>query len=62
MLSSFPGVVVSANGGIIGNKNSKVYHRPDCLSTVKVSPQHRVRFMTEAEAQAAGYRLAGNCR
>jgi hypothetical protein len=25
---------------------------------VKVSPQHRVGFATEAEAQAAGYRLA----
>ena len=31
-------------------------------SAAKVSPQHRVRFTTEAEAQAAGYRLAGNCR
>ena len=56
-----PAVVASANGAIIGNKKSKVYHRPDCLSAAKVSPQSRVRFATEAEAQAAGYRLAGNC-
>jgi hypothetical protein len=27
---------------------------------VQVSPQHRVRFASEAEAQAAGYRLAEN--
>ena len=27
---------------------------------VKVSPQHRVRFATEAETQVAGYRLARN--
>jgi deoxyribonuclease I len=56
-----PDVVASANGAIIGNKKSKVYHRPDCPSAAKVSPQPLVRFTTEAEAQAAGYRLAGNC-
>src|SRR3989442_5704934 len=56
-----PAVVASANGGIIGNKKSKVYHRPDCPSAAKVSPQNQVLFTTEAEAQAAGYRLAGNC-
>jgi len=49
-----PAVVASANGAIIGNKKSKIYHRPDCSSAAKVSPQHRVRFTTEAEAQAAG--------
>jgi deoxyribonuclease-1 len=54
-----PAVVASANGAIVGNKRTKVYHRPDCLSATKVSPQNRVRFTTEAEAQAAGYRLAG---
>ena|SRR6266699_2900045 len=56
-----PAVVASSNGGIIGNKRTKVYHRPDCPGAVKVSLQNRVRFATEAEAQAAGYRLAGNC-
>src|SRR6266404_1619734 len=56
-----PDVVAASNGAIIGNKKSKVYHRPDCPSAAKVSPQHRVRFATEAEAQAAGYRVAANC-
>ena len=32
-----------------------------CPLIVKVSPQHRVRFASEAEAQAAGYRFAGIC-
>src|SRR5438067_13909961 len=58
---AIPGVVASANGAIIGNKKSKIYHRPDCPGAVKVSPQNRVRFASEAEAQKAGYRLAGNC-
>jgi deoxyribonuclease I len=56
-----PAAVASANGAIVGNKRTKVYHRPDCPGTAKVSAQNRVRFATEAEAQAAGYRVAGNC-
>jgi deoxyribonuclease-1 len=46
---------------IIGNRKSKVYHRPDCPDYDQVSSQNRVPFMSEQEAQAAGYRLAGNC-
>jgi len=56
-----PAIVASANGSIVGNKRTKVYHRLDCPGAAKVSQQNRVRFTTEAEAQAAGYRLAGNC-
>jgi hypothetical protein len=39
-----PDVAASANGAIIGNKKSKIYHRPDCPGAAKVSPQDRVRF------------------
>jgi deoxyribonuclease-1 len=56
-----PDVVASDKGAIIGNKRTKVYHRPECLSAAKVSPQNRVRFTTEVEAQTAGYRLSENC-
>jgi hypothetical protein len=28
---------------------------------MKLSPQNRIRFTSEAEVQAAGYRLAKNC-
>ncbi len=56
-----PAVAAPANSAIIGNQKSKVYHRPDCPGATRVSAQNRVRFATEAEAQKAGYRLAGNC-
>jgi deoxyribonuclease-1 len=59
--STAPDVSTSASGAIIGNKRTKIYHRPDCPGAAKVSQQNLVRFTTEAEAQAAGYRLAGNC-
>jgi len=52
-----PAVVASADGSIVGNKRTKVYHRPDCSGATRVSAQNRERFTNEAEAQAAGYRL-----
>jgi endonuclease YncB( thermonuclease family)/methylphosphotriester-DNA--protein-cysteine methyltransferase len=52
---------VSFDGKIIGNRNSKVYHLPGCSSYNQVSEKNRVRFDTAAEAEKAGYKLAGNC-
>ena len=49
------------NTPIIGNRRSKVYHRPDCPGYGQVSSQNRVPFMSEQDAQTAGYRVAGNC-
>jgi len=46
---------------IIGNRRSHVYHRPDCPGYGRVSEQNRVPFSSAAEAEAAGYRLVGNC-
>jgi hypothetical protein len=47
----------------IGNRNSKIYHLPDCPDYSKVSERNRVPFKTEAEAQAAGRALdsGGSC-
>jgi Metal binding domain of Ada len=46
---------------IIGNRKSHIYHRPDCPNYSQVAPHNRVAFNSAAEADAAGYRLAGNC-
>jgi endonuclease YncB( thermonuclease family)/methylphosphotriester-DNA--protein-cysteine methyltransferase len=48
-------------GTIIGNKNSKSYHRPDCPGYRNMAEANRVFFKTVAEAEAAGYKRAGNC-
>lgn len=53
--------MAAADGPIIGNRNSKIYHHSDCPDYNKVSERNRVQFKTEAEAQAAGYRKARNC-
>jgi deoxyribonuclease-1 len=52
---------VAAAGEIIGNKNSKIYHRSDCPGYNGVSEKNQVRFKSVAEAEAAGYRAAKNC-
>lgn len=46
---------------ILGNRNSRIYHRPNCDSYHKISPRNRVVFQDEQAAQRAGYRLARNC-
>ena len=46
-------------GRIIGNEQSRVYHRPDCPSYTATKPKNRRMFGSVLEAEAAGYRLAG---
>lgn len=56
--------VVDSNseaGGIIGNKNSRIYHWPGCPSYSKVSPKNRKYFKNRADAENAGFRAARNC-
>ncbi|SES00572.1 deoxyribonuclease-1, partial [Azotobacter beijerinckii] len=41
----------------------KVYHLPvGCPSYEQVQEKNRVSFGSAADAEAAGFRLAGNCR
>lgn len=46
---------------VIGNRKSHIYHRPDCPNYSQVAPKNRVAFNSAAEAEEAGYRIAGNC-
>jgi deoxyribonuclease-1 len=57
--------LASATGAglIIGNRNSQVYHLSiGCPGYAQVSAKNQVSFTSESEAQAAGYRKAGNCK
>ncbi len=47
-------------GTYIGNKNSQVFHRPDC--TGLPAGQNQVVFDSRAEAVAAGYTPCGRCK
>jgi deoxyribonuclease-1 len=53
----------SGVGSIIGNRKSQVYHLAlGCPGYGQVSEKNQVSFTSESEAQAAGYRKAGNCK
>lgn len=49
----------TTTGNIIGNKNSKVYHKPTCKSLPKES--NRVYFESADSAKKSGYRACQNC-
>jgi hypothetical protein len=51
----------TATGQIVDNRNSKIFHMPDCPDYSKVSERNRAPFKTEGEAQAAGYKKARSC-
>lgn len=51
----------AAAAAVRGNRRSKIYHRSDCPGFGRISAANRVAFADEAAAQAAGFRLAGNC-
>jgi len=48
-------------GPVVGNKRSHIYHRPGCPDYDRVAKKNRVEFKDAAEAEVAGYTLAGNC-
>jgi len=48
-------------GTVIGNKTSKKYHRPDCPGYRDMAEKNRVFFKSVADAEAAGFKRAGNC-
>lgn len=44
-----------------GNRQSQIYHLPNCPGYARLGPASAVTFASEAEAQQAGYRKAKNC-
>jgi len=51
----------ATEGGIRGNRNSKIYHRSDCPSYNRMADKNRVGFADARAAESSGYRLARNC-
>lgn len=48
---------------IYGNPRSNIYHiKGSCVGYNSLNPQHAIPFSTAAEAEAAGYRKAANCK
>jgi endonuclease YncB( thermonuclease family) len=56
------GAAPVAPGVVVGNRNSHVYHRPNCPSVVKMKASNRVAIGSAEEAEQQGYRQAADCR
>lgn len=49
-------------GSVVGNRHSGIYSWPGCPNYGSVSLANQIRFASVADAEAAGYRAAKNCR
>ena len=50
------------SGTLVGSKNGTVYHLPWCSGAQRIKPANRVWFDSKADAEAAGYHAASNCK
>ncbi len=52
----------SAPAQYVGSRNGTAYHLPWCPGAAKIKEENKVWFASKAEAEAAGYKPAGNCK
>jgi endonuclease YncB( thermonuclease family) len=55
------GDAVPQTAAVIGNRRSRVYHKPTCHVAAGMSEKNRIEFASGAEAEEAGYRKARDC-
>jgi micrococcal nuclease len=48
-------------GKVIGNRRSRIYHKQGCPNGATVSPENRVIFGSEADAEREGFRPGRDC-
>jgi hypothetical protein len=48
--------------GYVASKNGTKYHLPWCSGAQRIKEENKIWFKTKAEAQAAGYEPAANCK
>lgn len=53
---------VTGAGTVVASKNGSSYHLPTCSGAKNIKPENLIRFNSAAEARAAGYKPAGNCK
>ena len=48
-------------GKFLGNRRSRVYHKPGCPNAASISPGNRMPFNSGEDAEKAGYRAGRDC-
>jgi len=59
--SSVPSAIVQ-EGAIVASVNSDKYHFERCSSAKRIKEENKIYFASVAEAELAGFVLAGNCK
>ncbi len=57
-----PGRQAVAKHNYVASKNSKVFHRPDCSSAKRISPENLISYNSKNEAIGAGKRPCKICK
>ncbi len=54
--------VLSSGGEYVASKSGKSYHLPWCAGAKQIKEENKIYFGSKAEAEAAGYAPAKNCK
>ena len=57
-----PAKATPAASGFVGNKDTKVFHKADCVHVGKIKESNRTSFASAAEATKAGYHPCKVCK
>jgi hypothetical protein len=53
--------VAASEAQVVASKNGTAYHLMTCPGALQIKDANKVYFKTRADAEAAGYKAAGNC-
>lgn len=55
-------VIKPAEAGLVGNKDSKTFHKADCKTAAKMKPANKVTLASKDEAEKQGYKACKVCK
>lgn len=56
------GSEIEGSEEVVASKSGTKYHLPSCPGAKSIKPENLISFATRAEAEAAGYTPAANCK
>lgn len=60
--ASNPTSLTQTGSEVVASKNGTKYHLPSCPGAAQIAEQNLITFASEADAKAAGYTPAANCK
>lgn len=57
-----PAKAAPTTTGLVGNKDSKTFHKADCTHAAKMKAENKVALASKAEAEKQGYKACKVCK